>query len=161
MQMWISSSDCELCCDPSCCAHQSMSPASSRLYLLPLLLPFVLLLPFHAGCAPVILPVLALPFLGLGTSLPVFSFAFAVSPAVPIALAYVPSFACVFACLAAFLNLPRPTICPAVVWFVIRATSAVVLNFTTVPACSLLSFAFAFSCTFPETAAPWRICHLG
>ena len=147
MQKWVSSSDCELCCDPSDCSHESMSPASSTLYLLPVLLHFVLLLPFHDGVLhPIILSVLALPLLGLTTPLPVFAFALTVSPTVPIARACVSSFACIFACQI----LPCPTICSAVVLFVMQAISGTVITFTTVPAWSLLSFALAFALTFPE-----------
>ena len=41
------------------------------------------------------------------------------------------------------------TIYPADVFFVTRAISAVVITFTTVPACSLLSCALPFAFTFP------------
>ena len=143
MQKWIFSSDCG---DPSDCAHQSMSPASSTLYMLPLLLPFVLLLPFHVGvlqslclfwpCRVWDMPLSPCRYLHLPFLFPQLFQLFlrASHPSV-----------CIFACLAAFLILPRSTICPAVVLFVVRAISAVVITFTTVPAYSLLSFAITFS----------------
>ena len=130
-----------------------MSLASRTLCMLPLLLPFRAPLAFPCWRAPIMLSVLALPFLGLAIPVPVVAFALTASPAVPMALACVPSFACIFACLAAFLILPCPAICPAVVLFVIRATSAAVITFTTVPACSFLSFAVVFAFTFCWTMA--------
>ena len=80
VQKWISYSDCELDYDRSNCAHQSMSPALSTLAEnAAFAAAFRAVLTFPRWRAPIILSVLALPFLGLTIPVPVFAFALTVS----------------------------------------------------------------------------------
>ena len=85
------------CLHLSCAVTRLIAPTNAchqlRQNILPLLLPFVLLLPFHAG---VIQPFsLCWPCHSwtYHSPLPIFAFALTVSPAVPTALACIPSFA--------------------------------------------------------------------
>ena len=135
--------------DPSDCVHQSVSLASATLSLLLLLLPFMLLLPFHASVLqsfclfwhchscdePFSYQSLPLPFL-LHRLFQLFL------PASHHLLHL-----CLPWCLSEspmHRHLTR-----YVVLFVVRANSAEVITFITVPACSLLSFALAFAFTLP------------
>ena len=117
--------------------------ASSTLYMLSLLLPFVVLMPIHTG----VLQTICLCWPCHSWDLP-FNTSFCLRSYCFLSCS---DCSCLrpILCLAAFLILPCPTICPAVVLFVIRAVSAAMVTFN----CSLLPFALDFAFTFPVSLA--------